>query len=211
MLMIFPRRSRKCFSASRETRNGPRVLEANIASHCFRVISLELDGLVVRGVVDQDIDPAQFLYRFLDRRPHALFVGDVAAQRHRPRPKLPRSMTVCWASRTELRNVMATSAPASASPSAMARPKRRAPPVIRTVLPERGFVRSMPRIVIERSSRRERPARGSHPEHSRRSGIDPKTLRIAELLRPCSSRQTCSHLRGQNTKPLRGEVRTLPT
>ena len=87
MLMIFPRRSRKCFNASRETRNGPRVFEANIASHCLRVISLKLHRLVVGGIVDQDIDPAQFFHRFLHRRPHALFVCNVATQGHRARPE----------------------------------------------------------------------------------------------------------------------------
>src|SRR5579872_5609518 len=54
-------------------------------------------------------------------------------------PKLLRSMTVCCASRPECKKVMATSAPAWAMASAVARPRRRAPPVIRTVFPASGF------------------------------------------------------------------------
>src|ERR1700722_4653413 len=54
-------------------------------------------------------------------------------------PKLLRSITVCCASRPECRKVMATSAPASAKAKADARPRRRAPPVMRTVFPESGL------------------------------------------------------------------------
>src|SRR5579863_3878121 len=54
-------------------------------------------------------------------------------------PKLLRSITVCCASRPECKNVIATSAPASAIARAEARPSRRAPPVIRAVLPFKGL------------------------------------------------------------------------
>src|SRR5580693_8740735 len=54
-------------------------------------------------------------------------------------PKLLRSITVCCASRPECKNVMATSAPAFAIAKAVARPRRRAPPVIKTVFPFKGL------------------------------------------------------------------------
>ncbi len=42
----------------------------------------EFGGLVVGGVVDQNIDSAQFLHGFLDCRPDAFFVGNVTTQSH---------------------------------------------------------------------------------------------------------------------------------
>src|ERR1700677_3152349 len=54
-------------------------------------------------------------------------------------PRLERSITVCCASRAELRKVMATSAPACARARAEARPRRRAAPVIRHALPRKGL------------------------------------------------------------------------
>src|SRR5271163_406173 len=58
-------------------------------------------------------------------------------------PKLARSTTVCCASRAELRKVMATSAPAWARARAEARPRRRAPPVMRQALPRSGLSGSL--------------------------------------------------------------------
>ena len=58
-----------------------------MASHCWRVIVAEFGGLVVGGVVDQNIDSAEFLDRFLDCGPDALFVGDVATQGHGADPE----------------------------------------------------------------------------------------------------------------------------
>src|SRR6185503_5726624 len=43
---------------------------------------VELDGLIVGGVVDQNIDSAQLLHGFPDCGPDALFLGDVAPQGH---------------------------------------------------------------------------------------------------------------------------------
>src|SRR5208282_3155155 len=58
-------------------------------------------------------------------------------------PKLARSTTVCCASRAEVRKVMATSAPAWARARAEARPRRRAAPVIKQVLPRKGLSGSL--------------------------------------------------------------------
>jgi len=51
-------------SASRDTRNGPRVFEAKIASHCVTVIFSNSGGLVIRGVVHQHVDATQFPRHF---------------------------------------------------------------------------------------------------------------------------------------------------
>src|SRR5215469_681564 len=82
--------------------------------------------------------------------PRTLF-SSVMSQRNAnartPRPA--RSTTVCCASRAELRKVIATSAPDSASASALARPNRFAPPVINAVLPRSGwFISAFPRDVL---------------------------------------------------------------
>src|SRR5579862_6749736 len=50
---------------------------------------VELGSLVVRGVIDQNIETAQFPRRLLDGRSHALFLGDVAAQRDGAPAKAP--------------------------------------------------------------------------------------------------------------------------
>src|ERR1039458_2989279 len=64
-------------------------------------------------------------------------------------PKLRRSINARCASLADVRKVMATSAPASAKAKALARPSRRAPPVISATLPARrvplGF--AMPAIL----------------------------------------------------------------
>src|ERR1700730_15417147 len=49
----------------------------------------ELGGLVVGGIVNQDIDSAQLLCRLLDCRPDALFVRDVTTQSHGPSAEAP--------------------------------------------------------------------------------------------------------------------------
>src|SRR5579863_1843966 len=70
-------------------------------------------------------------------------------------PKPDKSMTVSRASRAESRKVMATSAPACASASAEARPKRRAAPVTRAVFPRRGLAsRSSMQRFYRRAKRR---------------------------------------------------------
>ena len=43
---------------------------------------LKIHGFVVRGIVNQDVQPTQFAGNFLHRAAHTLFIRDVASQRH---------------------------------------------------------------------------------------------------------------------------------
>ena len=59
MLTIRPCAARRCGSASRATRNGPRVLVSKTASHCSRRHALERSGLKDGGVVHQQVEAAE--------------------------------------------------------------------------------------------------------------------------------------------------------
>ena len=92
------------------------------------------------GVVDEDVEAAEAGIGFGDgwRTEVSERTSQGTARERRPRAAI--SAAVCAASDCEVRKVMATSAPAWARASAIARPRRRAPPVTRTVLPARGAV-----------------------------------------------------------------------
>ena len=124
--------ARRCGRQARDIRNGPRVLEANMASHsaaemASRGAEAKMPALLTR----------------ISRRPSLLTAEAVASAMldssvrsqktaHPGTPNCWIAPTVASASGCEDRKVMATEAPWAAKPSAMARPIRLAAPVTRT-------------------------------------------------------------------------------
>jgi hypothetical protein len=98
---LLPRLRRIHFRASRDTRNGPRVFDANIASHCRTVRLLKLRRFIVGRIVDQDVDAPQFAPRsfIIDLTLASSVTSQCSANARTPNPE--RSTTVSCASRAE--------------------------------------------------------------------------------------------------------------